>query len=297
MMLGGVEAGGTKFVCVAATSPEQILAEHRIPTEKPEQTMSAALRFLSDFAASEGGFDAVGIACFGPLELRPSSPRYGFITSTPKPGWSGTDVLGRFSSSLGVPVGFDTDVNAAALGEGRAGVAAGLKSFVYLTVGTGIGGGAVVGGALAHGLVHPEMGHVSVPRLQGDNYAGGCEFHRDCLEGMASGPALAARWGRPPEELEGSDLVEAVELEAFYLAAGLRNIVYALAPERIVIGGGVSQLPGLLPQIGVELQETLSGYPGLTEHAAPDFVAPAALGGRAGAVGALVLAERAAGLF
>jgi fructokinase len=296
MMLGGVEAGGTKFVCVAATSPEQILAEHRIPTGKPEQTIPAALRFLSDFAASEGGFDAVGIACFGPLELRPSSPRYGSITSTPKPGWSGTDVLGRFSSSLGVPVGFDTDVNAAALGEGRAGAAAGLKSFVYLTVGTGIGGGAVVGGALAHGLVHPEMGHVSVPRLQGDNYAGGCEFHHDCLEGMASGPALAARWGRPPEELQGSDLIAAVELEAFYLAAGLRNIVYALAPERIVIGGGVSQLPGLLPQIGVGLQETLSGYPGLTEHAAPDFVAPAALGGRAGAVGALVLAERAAGL-
>ena len=159
-------------------------------------------------------------------------------------------------------MGFDTDVTGAALGEGRWGAARGLRSFVYVTVGTGIGGGAVVGGAPVHGLPHPEMGHVSVTRLPGDDFPGICPFHGDCLEGMACGPAMAARWGRPAEELAGADLERAVDVEAHYLAAGLRNVVYVLAPERIVLGGGVAGLPGLLPALRARLAAALAGYPG-----------------------------------
>ena len=215
------------------------------------------------------------------------------MTTTPKPGWSGTDLVGPLGDALGVPVGFDTDVTGAALGEGRWGAARGLRSFVYVTVGTGIGGGAVVGGAPVHGLPHPEMGHVSVTRLPGDEFPGICPFHGDCLEGMACGPAMAARWGRPAEELTGADLARAVDIEAHYLAAGLRNIVYVLAPERIVLGGGVAGLPGLFPALRERLAAALAGYPGLAEHGAPGFVVPPGLGGAAGAAGALALAELA----
>jgi len=294
MMFGGVEAGGTKFVCVMGSSAEDIVSEVRFPTRAPEDTLADAAGFFSEFTSSGGVLEAVGVASFGPLELRLTNPEYGFIRATPKTGWSHTDIAGHFRRGLRLPIGFDTDVNGAALGEGRAGAARGLSTFVYMTVGTGIGAGAVINGEVAHGLVHAEMGHVLVPRLPGDDYPGGCVFHGDCLEGMASGPALAARWGRPAEELGGRDLHDAVELEAFYLAAGLRNVIYTIAPERIVLGGGVSRLPDLLTRIRAKLQETLAGYPGLAEHETPDFVVGAALGGRAGAVGALVLAEVAA---
>jgi fructokinase len=188
-------------------------------------------------------------------------------------------------------VGFDTDVNGAALGEGRWGAATGLDTFVYLTVGTGIGGGAVVGGRVAHGLVHAEMGHVSVVRRPGDQFPGTCPFHGDCFEGMASGPAVAARWGRSGDRLAGSDLETAVDIEAFYLAQGLRNIVYTVAPQRIVIGGGVPKMPGIFPAIGTHLTAALAGYPGLPEHATDAFVVPPGLGDRAGIAGGFVLAE------
>ena len=192
-----------------------------------------------------------------------------------------------------MPVGFDTDVNAAALGEGRWGAARGLDTFVYLTVGTGIGAGAVVEGRVIHGLGHPEMGHLSVPHQPGDHFAGHCPFHGDCWEGMASGAAIAARWGCPAERLRGDQLRAAVDLEAAYLAAGLRNIVYAVAPQRIVVGGGVTRLPGLFPLVRAKLGEALAGYPGLDEHAAGGFVLPPALGPLAGPAGALVLAHHA----
>ena len=294
-MLGGIEAGGTKFVCVVGAGPDDIVAEARFPTERPETTVPAAVGFFRQHVASGGALSAVGIATFGPAELRRSSPAYGRIATTPKAGWTGADLVGPVRDGLGVPVGFDTDVNGAALGEGRWGAARGLDSFVYLTVGTGIGGGAVVGGRLAHGLVHPEMGHVSVPRQPGDDFEGYCPFHGgDCLEGMASGSAMWARWGRPAQELRGDELDGTLELEAAYLAAGLRNLVYTLAPERIVVGGGASQLAGLLPRVRARLVEALAGYPGLPEHAAESFVVPAELGQRAGPAGALVLAELAA---
>lgn len=286
---GAIEAGGTKFNCLVGTGPDDVRAETVFPTGEPGPTLDQAIRFFRD----QQPVAALGIACFGPVELRTGHEQWGHITSTPKPGWSGIDVAGPLAAALDVPAAFDTDVNGAALGEGRWGAAARQGSFVYVTVGTGIGAGALVAGRLVHGLVHPEVGHLSVPRQAGDDFAGRCPYHGDCLEGMASGPALEDRFGIPARDLAGADLARAVELEAGYLAAGLRNVVYALAPERIVVGGGVAKLPGLLPAVGERLRADLAGYPGLPEHARDDFVVPAALGDRAGALGALVLAEGA----
>ncbi|MGH3670582.1 MAG: ROK family protein [Pseudonocardiaceae bacterium] len=290
---GAVEVGGTKVICLVGSGPEHIVAQIRLPTGMPAGTLAAIVEFFHQQVASSGPLAGVGIASFGPLELRRSHPMYGCITATPKPGWSGVDLVGPVRRALGVPVGFDTDVNSAALAEGRWGAARSLDTFVYLTAGTGIGAGALVAGRLVHGLGHPEMGHLSVPRLPGDDFAGCCPFHGDCLEGMASGTALAARYRGPAEQLDGDRLQAAIQLEAGYLAAGLRNIVYAIAPQRIVIGGGLTGLPGLFPLVRARLSAALAEYPGLPEHAADDFVVPAALGSLAGPAGALILAERA----
>jgi fructokinase len=291
--LGAVEVGGTKILCLVGSDPDHIVAQTRIPTRKPAETLAQVLAFFQREVSSGGPLAAIGIASFGPLELRRSHPQYGFITSSPKPGWKYVDMIGPFRRALAVPVGFDTDVNAAALGEGRWGAARGLDTFGYLTVGTGIGAGAVVEGRLIHGLGHPEMGHLSVPRQPGDHFAGHCPFHGTCWEGMASGAAIAARWGSPAEQLGGDKLRAAVQLEAAYLAAGLRNIIYAIAPQRIMIGGSVARLPGLFPLVRANLREALAGYPGLGEHAAGDFITPPALGPLAGPAGALILAHRA----
>jgi fructokinase len=295
-MFGGVEGGGTKFVCVVGTGPDDITDTLRIEVAGPAETLDAALGFFRRAIASGTRLDAIGIGSFGPLELRRGHPHYGRILTTPKPGWSGVDVLGPFSAAFGLPVGFDLDVNAAALGEGRWGAARGLGSFVYLTLGTGIGGGAVVDGRLVHGLVHPEIGHMAVPRRPGDGFEGVCPFHGDCFEGLASGPAVAARYGRRAEALEGSDREAAARLVGFYLAAGVRSIVYALAPERIVVGGGLSLLPGVVAAAHTELEGQLNGYPGLPEHGESEFIVPALLGVMAGPAGTLILAEDAAAL-
>ncbi len=289
-LYGALEAGGTKFVCAVGTAPDDIRREIRFPTTDPASTMAQTVEFF----ATAGPLRAIGIASFGPVELRHGTGRFGYITTTPKPDWSNTDVAGPVSAATGVPVGFDTDVNGAALGEGRWGAAAGLDTFVYVTVGTGIGGGAVVGGRVAHGTVHAEMGHVSVVRRKGDDFAGICPFHGDCFEGMACGPAIAARWGRPADQLAGEALDEARRVEAFYVAQGLRNVVYTLAPERIIVGGGVSKMPGIFPVLREELRAALAGYPGLPEHQGDDFVVPPGLGDQAGISGAFVLAEVAA---
>lgn len=290
MRLGGVEAGGTTFVCVVGDEHGRVEREARIPTRHPEATLADVISFFEEETTP---LDAIGVASFGPVELRPTAVDFGSITSTPKAEWSNTDMLGPLRRRFHVPLGFDTDVNGAALAEGRWGAARDLASFVYVTVGTGIGGGAIVDGRPVHGLVHPEMGHVSVERTQGDDFPGHCPFHGDCFEGMASGSAIAARWGRPAEALNGADATRAVEIEAWYLAAGLRNILYTLAPERIVVGGGIIQMPGLFPLVREQLAAALGGYPGLPEHAVDGFVQPAALGQMAGAKGALVLAEHA----
>lgn len=287
-MLGGVELGGTKVVCLAGTGPEDVRAEARVATRDPVATLADVVSFFTEHPV-----EALGIASFGPVELRRESPDWGKLARTPKPGWGGADVVGELGRALAVPVGFDTDVNGAALGEGRWGAARGLDSFLYLTVGTGIGGGAVSGGRLVGGLVHPEMGHIPVPRAPGDAFPGVCPFHADCLEGLTSGPALAARFGGPLQDAPDAVRREAAELAAGYLAAGLHALVYALAPARIVLGGGVSELPGLLDLVRSGLRRELAGYPGLPEHDDPGFVVGPSLGARSGVLGALVLAEQA----
>ncbi|NNF64531.1 MAG: ROK family protein [Acidimicrobiia bacterium] len=286
--LGAVEAGGTKFVCAVGTGPENIVARTKVATQDPATTIGNVLSFFAEHDVT-----AIGVASFGPLELRRRHELYGYITTTPKPGWSNTEIVGPLEAATRVPIGFDTDVNGAALGEGRWGAARGLSTFVYVTIGTGIGGGAVVNGQVAHGLVHAEMGHLSVRRKPGDDFAGTCPFHGDCFEGMASGPSMAARWGTPAETLTGDALEAAIEIEAHYIAEGLRNIVYAIAPERIIVGGGVSSIDGLLPQVRRKLTESLAGYPGLPDHEKPDFVTPPGLGDGSGIAGAFALAETA----
>ncbi len=295
MLFGGVEAGGTKFVCVVGSGPDDIRGETRFPTSTPAATLGEAVRFFREQQSQHGPLCAVGIGSFGPVDLRAASARFGYITSTPKAHWANTDVAGPFRRELGLPVAFDTDVNAAALGEWRFGAARGLDTFVYLTVGTGIGGGGMANGRLMHGLVHPEMGHVRLPHdLRADPFPGSCPFHADCLEGLASGPAMTARWGRPAETLAADHA--AWGLEAHYLALALVGFVCTLSPQRLILGGGVMEQPQLLPLIRRELKALLNGYiqaPEVLDDIDGYVVAPA-LGGRAGAIGALVLAEELA---
>lgn len=288
-VFGSIEAGGTKWLCAVGTGPDEIRDEARINTSTPGETLDAVVKFFSPHREMA----AIGVASFGPVELRRQHYEYGHITATPKPHWSGTDVVGTLERAFHVPIGFDTDVNGAALGEGRWGAAVGLDDFVYLTIGTGIGGGAVVGRELAHGLVHPEMGHVSVRRHPNDEFVGRCPFHGDCFEGMASGPAIEERWGAPASQLTDEARSAAIEMEAHYVAEGLRNIVYLLAPQRIIIGGGISKMDGLFPAIRSALVATLAGYPGIREHAADDFVVAPGLGDRSGIAGGFALAELA----
>jgi len=291
-LVAGIELGGSKTVVALGLGDGTVLAEERLPTLDPETTLAQAAATAREQAAllGRGPLAAVGIAAFGPVELRRTAPGWGRLVATPKQRWGGADVAGTLARALGVPVALDTDVNAAALAETLLGAARGCATVAYLTVGTGIGGGVVAAGRLLHGLPHPEIGHLSVPRLTGDTFAGCCPFHGDCLEGLAAGPALAARFGRPAEQLAGAEAEEAARIAAWYLAHGVRNVVYALAPERIVLGGGVAGLPGLVPRVRQQLVAALGGYPGLPEHADPGFVVAAALGGRAGVVGALLLA-------
>jgi len=292
-LYGAIEAGGTKFVCLLGTGPDQILARARFPTTDPRATLHAVTEFFSARHSTTEPAQAIGIASFGPVELRKNHPEYGQITRTPKPGWSGVDLAGTVASALSVPVGFDTDVNGAALGEGRWGAARGLTTYAYMTVGTGVGFGVVSDGSVLHGLVHSEAGHVTVNRVAGDEFAGSCPYHGSCLEGMASGPALAARFGKPGTDLTSDERQQAAALVAAYVADGIRNLIYVVAPERVIVGGGVADLPDLLPQLRDRLGQSLGGYPGLPEHEETGFLVPPALGSISGALGAFVLAEQA----
>lgn len=300
MTIGAIEAGGTKFVCGLLDADNQdyakptILARTSIPTTSPEATLRAARDFF--VAACEekkvAKLDAIGVGSFGPVDLKPSSPTWGYITATPKPLWQDTKVAGYFRDELGAPVAFDTDVNAAAYGEYLWGAAKGLKDFVYITVGTGIGGGVFSNGSLVHGLQHPELGHLKVPREASDLFGGSCPYHKDCLEGMASGTAMGARWKARAETLgEGH---EAWELEARYLARAFAAYVFILSPERILMGGGVGLRPGLAERVSVLLGEELGGYvPALTDSARlAKFVARPELGSEAGLIGSAALALR-----
>jgi len=285
---GGIEAGGTKFVCGAGSGPDDLILES-FPTESPGATIGRVARFFGGLSVRPKG---IGIGSFGPVDLHRDSPTFGFITSTPKPGWRQCDLAGAVGRAIGLPVAFDTDVNAAALGEARWGAARGLADFLYVTVGTGIGGGAVTHGQVVHGLVHPEMGHIRIPHnLSEDPYPGGCPYHGDCLEGLASGPAMQARWGAPAQSLPAGH--PAWDLEARYLALGLATWVCTLSPRRIVLGGGVMQHEGLFASIRAELGRRLNGY--IQARAVIEemdsYVVPPALGNRAGVLGALAMAE------
>ena len=284
-LYGGIEAGGTKFVCAAGTGPGD-LACGQFPTTSPDAAIAGIREFFRSFPALR----AAGIASFGPLDLDPASPTFGFITSTPKPGWRGFDLAGSVRRALGVAVEIDTDVNAAVLAESRWGAVAGLSDALYVTVGTGIGGGAIAGGALVHGLVHPEMGHIRIPRDPADPYSGGCPYHGDCLEGLASGPAIAARWGAPAHELPGDH--PAWRLEAHYLALAAATWTCVLSPKRVVLGGGVMRRACLFPLIRAELIRVLGGYvqaPAILNEI-DSYIVPPGLGDRSGVLGAIALA-------
>ena len=290
-VFGGIEAGGTKFVCAVGTGPMDIRAEIRFPTTASGETLGRAIEFFRQQQA-EAPLAAIGIGSFGPLDPRPVSPTYGYITSTPKPGWADTDIVGPIQQALEVPVGFDTDVNVAALGEFRWGAAQGLDTFIYLTVGTGIGGGGMVNGQLVHGLVHPEMGHIRIPHdWQRDPFPGSCPYHGDCFEGLASGPALARRWGQKAETFPAGHA--AWSLEAHYLALALINYTCTVSPQRIILGGGVMSQTELYPMVRREFQETLNGYivsPDIESHI-EGYIVPPGLGNRSGVLGAIALAQ------
>lgn len=292
-LFGAVELGGTKVVWAVGGAPDDLRVLDRLATSDPVRTLASVAGSLAAAAEQYGPLAAVGIGAFGPIDVRRGQPGWGRLLATPKPGWSGADVVGPFAGTTAGPVGLETDVVAAALAEGRWGAAQEVSTVVYLTVGTGIGGGAIADGRPIAGLPHAEMGHVSVRRQPGDDFPGVCAYHGDCLEGLASGPAIAARWGTPGEALSDARLASAVELEAHYLADGLRTIVYTVAPERIILGGGVARMPGLLPRVRAALRDGLAGYPGIAAHEDPEFLSPAELGDRAGVLGAFIVAERA----
>ncbi len=290
MSIGGIEAGGTHWTCAVGRDDGTVERAESFPTTTPAETLGRAIEFF----AAVADLEALGVGAFGPIEVNGSSPRWGTITTTPKPGWRDTDVVGPLTAALSVPIVLDTDVNAAAVGEWRHGAARGLDTFVYLTVGTGIGGGVIANGRPVHGLLHPEVGHMMVPHDRArDPFPGSCPFHRDCLEGLASGTALRERWGRAGEELTDP---EAWELEAEYLALGLANVVLVVAAERIVLGGGVGGAPGLLPRVRTRLREVLAGYvdsPRLGDEGIDGYLVAPALGPRSGVVGAIELARAA----
>lgn len=294
MILGGIEAGGTKWVCAVGDGISEPLAETRLPCGLPPETLARAAQFFRQQIEPHGELAALGIGSFGPLDLDPSSLTCGFITTTLKPGWSNTDLAGYFRQALGVPVGLDTDVNAALLGEASWGAGRGCGDFLYLTVGTGIGGGALVNGQVLHGLIHPEMGHTRVPHdLQRDPFPGSCASHRDCLEGLASGPALQARWGKPPGSLPPDH--PAWILEAHYLALGLANFILTLSPERVILGGGVMEQRQLFPLVRKEVQRLLGGYLRANQlrTAIDRYIVPPEMGERAGVLGSIALAQKA----
>lgn len=290
---GGIEGGGTKFVCTVASGPGDVRLETRFPTTTPEETIGRAVAFFKE-AQQQVPLAALGIASFGPVDLDPASPTYGYITATPKPGWAWADFLGRLKAAFDLPMGFDTDVNAAAVGEARWGAGQGLDPLLYFTIGTGIGGGVIVNGAPLHGLVHPEIGHILLPhdRLK-DPFPGFCPFHQDCFEGLAAGPAMQARWGVRAETLPADH--PAWELEADYIAMAMADMVVSFSPRRIILGGGVMQQAGLYPMVRRKVVQILNGYvhsKSITEQI-DRYIVPPGLGNQAGMLGAIALAQAA----
>jgi fructokinase len=291
-LYGGIEAGGTKFVCAIGTGPEDLQNEVRFETTSPKETINRTLEYFKEQNLKEK-LQAIGIGSFGPVELNMDSSNYGFITSTPKPGWSNINIYGLIKEELKIPVGFNTDVNAAALGEYEWGAGQGLNNFIYLTIGTGIGGGVIINGRLLHGLQHPEMGHICIPQdIKDDPYEGNCPFHKNCFEGLASGPAMKNRWGKSPEDLNKNH--KAWDLEVQYISLALTNYICTLSPERIIIGGGIMEQKKLLPLILTSVKKMLNNYIHMEEITdnIEEYIVLPSLGKEAGILGALVLAKK-----
>ena len=286
MRLGALEAGGTKMVCAIGDEHGNVIERYSLPTRDGDETVREIIEYFRAHPV-----EALGVSSFGPLNLDPASPEYGNITTTPKAGWVNYPLRRNLAEALGVPVGIDTDVNGAALAEARIGAGKGVDSLVYYTIGTGIGGGAVVNDRLLHGLVHPEMGHMLLRPVENDPAPHGfCPYHDGCLEGMAKGPAIEKRWGKPAAELPEDHI--AWEIEAEYLAQMCVNTIVVLSPKMIVLGGGVMHQMHLFPRIRRRTQELLNGY---VAHSAileniDAYIVPPALGDNAGAAGSLLLA-------
>ncbi|XRG76936.1 ROK family protein [Rossellomorea sp. GAMAL-10_SWC] len=283
-MLGAIEAGGTKFVCAIGDENGNLIERIQFPTTVPEETISQVVEFFKNYPIK-----AIGIGSFGPIDVNEKSSTYGSITSTPKMAWQGFPFVQAISQHLSVPIGFNTDVNAAALGEATFGAAKGLDSCLYITIGTGIGAGAVVNSNLLQGITHPEMGHILVRRHPNDEFVGNCPYHRDCLEGLASGPAIEARWGQT-----GSNLInrkEVWDLEGYYIAQALMQYILILSPKKIILGGGVMNQMQVFESVYKYLKELVCDYVSLPEL--NEYIVPPSLGNNAGIIGALMLAHNA----
>ncbi len=293
MRLGAIEAGGTKFVVAIGDEEGNVYERCSFPTTTPKETVEKIFEFFDDKEIV-----ALGLGCFGPINLDLQSDTYGYITTTPKLGWKDYNIVGAIKEHYpNLPIGFDTDVNGAALGEVYFGAAKGLDSALYLTIGTGIGGGAIVEGNLVHGLLHPEMGHMMLAMREDDHYKGKCPYHGTCFEGLAAGPAIEERWNRSAKELPENH--PAWDLEAWYIAQALAIYVLTLSPKKIILGGGVMHQKQLFPMIHKYLQERLNGYiqkEEITTEKISDYVVYPMLGDNAGICGALALAKMAKSL-
>jgi len=294
-MLGAVELGGTRAAVTVGFGPHDAAEPIFLETSGAEETLSRIVQALEGLRPRGCDLTAVGLASFGPLDLNPANPGFGRLLATPKPGWSGVDFKGFLETRLGVPVALDTDVNAAALGEGRWGASRGLRSHAYVTVGTGVGMGLVISGRPVHGLLHPEGGHIMVRRDQGiDRFPGCCPWHGDCLEGLVSGVALGMRMGRPADDLDASNPLW--DLVGRYLGEGLATFALVASPERIVLGGGVGRRPEVLHKVRRRMAAVLNNYVAPLEERLDVYVQPPALGAVSGLMGALILAEDAAAI-
>lgn len=283
-----IEGGGTKFLVGLFDSQAQVLAKERIETRSPEETLKDCVTFIQDNSPNIGKLSGLGIAHFGPLNALPDSLGFGRLKETPKLGWSDFDVVGFFREAFGMPlpIAFDTDVNGAVLAEARWGAGKGINNLLYLTIGTGIGGGAMVNGQLLHGYAHTEMGHINLPKLTEDTFEGVCPAHGDCFEGLCTGPAITARWNASASALP--DEHPAWTLEATYIAEALRTFAYTLAPERIILGGGVMDRRFMFPMVRSAFEKEMAGY-GTPATPLEDYIVPSGFKGDAGLYGALSL--------
>lgn len=291
-LVGGLEAGGTKFNCVIGYGNGSIIARQTFPTTSPQETLGKAADFFTHAVSTHGPLQALGLAHFGPIEINKAAENYGKILATTKPDWSYTDIVGYFAAIFDIPIAFQSDVNGAATGEYHFGAARGINNFVYITVGTGIGGGVFVNGVLLNDRRHPEIGHMLVPHdLAQDSFKGSCPYHGDCLEGLASGSALKARWGGPAEDLAQDH--SAWQLEAQYLAILCVNLTYCYAPEKIIMGGGVMLQKQLFPLIRKYFVSLMQEYRSpFNTTTIEQYIVPTRLEGEAATKGALKLAHQ-----